>query len=709
MNSKTDIQCPACKTVFKVDIAKIPAKGCQANCKKCKKPFFVARPATPTGAPASPAAKKANTTAEARPPKKTDPAKRNSVAKATPAKTTPRKKPAPADRTPAIKANETQTAKPGMNKNFLLVGGLAGLALLICVGAVFFFMQKYSFQVTSKNSDTAAAEETTPDTIEPSVAVQPAVATPKKTENVPAAGSTDVNIGDLFNKVNPAVGTVLTYDSGNNLFKQGSGFFINRDGDFITNHHVLKGAYSAVIKFQDDIEYKAEFVLAADEKKDLIKLAVKVPGGTLKPGAWLEINANQPKIADKIIVIGTPMGLGRTVSDGIISAIREIPNRGVAFQMTAPISRGSSGSPVINMKGQVVGVAFFQILNGQNLNFAIPAENILAMQNEQPLYIAAWTVKVSEDRNENLAKLQKEIFKHIKPGNSNDKKEKDVPTQPTNEILKAKMAVEIIKESGIAKQTHSLTEMALASFDEKYQQADTSKNPLVDEKLARSKDVIRLATNPKRMNEYIRKHLASNLSIPEMEQVLKWYKSPLGKKIAELEYSTYTEKKEHANTLRLAFRLTRYQNTSRANLFSRLDEATNSTEAMIELQTSLIVQNQILGMVLSDSDKVDQAAIDEIIKKFETDIDPYLDILAAEYIFAGFVYTYRGLSETELEEYLSFSETKAARQYYSILKKKSNAILLDSNKRILTSIIRILNEDSWVNIQKDLNKPFIET
>ena len=74
------------------------------------------------------------------------------------------------------------------------------------------------------------------------------------------------------------------------------------------------------------------------------------------------------------------MGLGRTVSDGIISAIREIPDRGLVFQMTAPISRGSSGSPVIDMHGNVVGVAFLQIVNGQNLNFAIPGENIIKLK-----------------------------------------------------------------------------------------------------------------------------------------------------------------------------------------------------------------------------------------------------------------------------------------------------------------------------------------
>ena len=79
------------------------------------------------------------------------------------------------------------------------------------------------------------------------------------------------------------------------------------------------------------------------------------------------------------------------------------------------------------------------------------------------------------------------------------------------------------------------------------------------------------------------------------------------------------------------------------------------------------------------------------------------------HVFARFVYTYRGLTESELEEYLSFSETEAGRKYNSVLKKKSNAALLDSNKKILTSIIRVINEDSWVNIQKDLNQPIQET
>ena len=77
--------------------------------------------------------------------------------------------------------------------------------------------------------------------------------------------------------------------------------------------------------------------------------------------------------------------------------------------MTAPISRGSSGSPVIDMHGNVVGVAFLQIVNGQNLNFAIPGENIINLKAQQLTNIAAWSEKRNSDVNKNLENLRKAI------------------------------------------------------------------------------------------------------------------------------------------------------------------------------------------------------------------------------------------------------------------------------------------------------------
>jgi serine protease Do len=80
------------------------------------------------------------------------------------------------------------------------------------------------------------------------------------------------------------------------------------------------------------------------------------------------LNTTPSEVGQEIIVVGGPYGFENTVSDGIVSAIRE--NR---TQITAPISPGSSGGPVVNMKGEVIGVVSNQILVGQNLNFAIPA------------------------------------------------------------------------------------------------------------------------------------------------------------------------------------------------------------------------------------------------------------------------------------------------------------------------------------------------
>ncbi|MBW2441006.1 MAG: trypsin-like peptidase domain-containing protein [Deltaproteobacteria bacterium] len=588
------------------------------------------------------------------------------------------------------------------NSSLLVVCSVC-IVLLICGGAAFFLMQKYNIQITAQNDATgsssdrhhepAVAERATADQLSP-------VAT--------SVNNAELNIGDLFNKVNPAVATVITYDSGNNKFSQGSGFFINRDGHFITNYHVIKGAYSIVVQLQDKVEWDVAYVLAENEGKDLVRLAVDIPGGSLEPGMWLDINPELPDVADKIIVVGTPMGLGRTVSDGIISAVREIPDRGLVYQMTAPISRGSSGSPVIDMYGRVVGVAFLQVLDGQNLNFAIPSENIVSLKAQHLLSVAAWSKKSTTRADKNIEMLRKEIVKHIRPGQAEEKIEQEEEPLANSRALKAELASQIIKESGITRQNETLTGMILASFEEKYEEAGIRSKAKADELLARYSDVIKLATNPERINTYIQDNLAAELTIPELQQVLKWYQTPLGKKISEIEYNSYAEKRDHVNMLRLAHRLTRYQSAERANLFARLDEATSSTELMIELQTNLIVQNQILDLILLENKRLNRASIDEIIKKYKDEIDPYLDIFSSQYVFAGFTYTYRGLSIKELEKYIAFSETEAGRHFYSLLRKKSNRVLLDCNKKILTSIVRVVNNDSWDNIRKDLDEPIRE-
>ena len=188
------------------------------------------------------------------------------------------------------------------------------------------------------------------------------------------------NLPVLIKQVEPSIVVILTYNREGKILGQGTGFFINKEGDVITNYHVLQEASRAVIKKNDGKEYPVEKIMSEDKAGDLIQVSVNIPEKAVHP---LSIITTLPEVGERIIVIGTPLGLDKTVSDGIVSAVREIPGFGEIIQVTAPISPGSSGSPVINMRGQVIGIATFFIVAGQNLNFAIPAERIAKLAIRQ--------------------------------------------------------------------------------------------------------------------------------------------------------------------------------------------------------------------------------------------------------------------------------------------------------------------------------------
>ena len=194
------------------------------------------------------------------------------------------------------------------------------------------------------------------------------------------ASAQENQLKDIIKQVMPATVLVMTYDASEQILFQGSGFFVSEKGEVITNYHVMSGANSAVVKLPDGSIYKATDILAEDITSDLIKLKVDTGGNKVQ---CLPLYKTLVEVGEKVVVIGSPQGLESTVSDGIVSAVRDVEGFGSIIQITAPISPGSSGSAVVNMKGEVVGVASAQMLEGQNLNFVVPAMKITELKEKK--------------------------------------------------------------------------------------------------------------------------------------------------------------------------------------------------------------------------------------------------------------------------------------------------------------------------------------
>jgi tetratricopeptide (TPR) repeat protein len=184
------------------------------------------------------------------------------------------------------------------------------------------------------------------------------------------------HLPSLIKRIQPAVATVITYGPDGKLLAQGTGFFITPQGHLITNYHVLEGFSTAIVKTQGGRRYTIKRVVAQDIEADLIEVLVDISGTTVRA---LQVTKVVPSVGERVIVVGSPLGLSQTASDGIVSAVRNINGIGRIIQITAPISKGSSGSPVVNLRGEVVGIATLQFREGQNLNFAIPGLRILGL------------------------------------------------------------------------------------------------------------------------------------------------------------------------------------------------------------------------------------------------------------------------------------------------------------------------------------------
>jgi len=223
------------------------------------------------------------------------------------------------------------------------------------------------------------------------------------------------SFADLSKQVTPAVvniSTTTTVRIPGNLFQQyfgpyygdipdrelkqrslGSGFIVEKDGYIITNNHVVDGASEIKVKLADGRESTAR-VIGRDPKTDLALIKIST---FLKDLPTLTLgDSDAIQVGDWVLAVGNPFGLEHTVTQGIISASGRVIGSGPYdnfLQTDAPINPGNSGGPLINMKGEVVGINSAIVAAGQGIGFAIPsntAKRIVAQLRETGKVVRGW-------------------------------------------------------------------------------------------------------------------------------------------------------------------------------------------------------------------------------------------------------------------------------------------------------------------------------
>ncbi len=224
--------------------------------------------------------------------------------------------------------------------------------------------------------------------------MKPRAAVPPAVETVPSSAFYAVaktpppesSVRELVNKIGEAVVQVRT-PSG-----LGSGFIINEDGFLITNFHVIEGETQISIEVYhlkegqlDRRVYKQVKIVAMNKFADLALL--KIDDKDSPKFARISLgDAELLSVGERVFAIGSPLGLERTVTEGIVST-KTRPFQGELYlQTTAQINPGNSGGPLFNLRGEVIGVTNMKITFGEGLGFAIPIEEVKYFLNHRDAY-----------------------------------------------------------------------------------------------------------------------------------------------------------------------------------------------------------------------------------------------------------------------------------------------------------------------------------
>jgi len=174
---------------------------------------------------------------------------------------------------------------------------------------------------------------------------------------------------DLYSAVLPSIATLEVENAAGRRFL-GSGFLAVGDRLVVTAWHVVHDARTVVARFSDRQRVKVIGVVDKDEKLDLALLALEG-----EPRPRLKLGAGAPRIGSRIFIMGSPRGLDFSIGEGLLSQVRTIDGVPL-YQISCPISPGDSGSPVLNERGEVLGVVSWRKADAENVGFAIPHDEL---------------------------------------------------------------------------------------------------------------------------------------------------------------------------------------------------------------------------------------------------------------------------------------------------------------------------------------------
>lgn len=209
---------------------------------------------------------------------------------------------------------------------------------------------------------------------------------------------------EIYTKSKDALVEILCLDKKGDRMAVGTGFFISADGYIATNYHVIRGAYQlSITKYSGGESTTSVKLVAYDVAQDVAILKVET-----SDEVYLEISSSAPEMGDNVYVIGSTLGLTGTFTHGMISSENRYINGKYCIQFTAPISGGNSGGPLLDSTGKVIGIVTLTVDQAQNLNFAIKATAVQAVNNEK----LATPLDISVHYNDTIDKNAVHILKY---------------------------------------------------------------------------------------------------------------------------------------------------------------------------------------------------------------------------------------------------------------------------------------------------------